>query len=40
GLAQLLRFLPAEGTLAFQKLLASFQGRWQGLQTWQQCDRS
>ncbi|HAX87666.1 MAG TPA: glycosyl transferase family A [Cyanobacteria bacterium UBA11370] len=40
GLAQLLRFLPAEGTLAFQKLLASIQGRWQGLQTWQQCDRS
>nr|MBA3921666.1 glycosyltransferase family 2 protein [Nostocaceae cyanobacterium] len=35
GLVQLLRLLPKERTLAWQKWLASIQGRWQGLRTWQ-----
>lgn len=34
GVFQWLRFLPSEGTLAGQKLLASFRGRWQGWLTW------
>ena len=33
GLIQWLRFLPSEGLLAGKKLLASWRGRWQGLQT-------
>jgi glycosyltransferase involved in cell wall biosynthesis len=36
GFLQYLRFLPREGSLAEQKLLASFQGLWQGWQTWRQ----
>ncbi|MEO1684969.1 MAG: glycosyltransferase family 2 protein [Cyanobacteria bacterium J06631_12] len=36
GLAQCLRFLPAEGGLSLQKLLAAWQGRWLGWQTWRQ----
>jgi glycosyltransferase involved in cell wall biosynthesis len=36
GFVQWLRFLPSEGALAGQKLLASLRGRWQGWQTWQQ----
>lgn len=40
GFLQYLRFLPTEGTLAGQKLLASLRGRWQGWQTWQQSDRT
>ncbi len=36
GFLQWLRFLPSEGRLARQKLLASLQGRWQGWRTWQQ----
>jgi len=39
GLVQCLRFLPGEGLLAGQKLLASWRGRWQGWRTWQQDDR-
>jgi glycosyltransferase involved in cell wall biosynthesis len=39
GLVQCLRFLPGEGLLAGQKLLASWRGRWQGWRTWQQGDR-
>jgi glycosyltransferase involved in cell wall biosynthesis len=35
GFIQWLRFLPSEGLLAGQKLLASWRGRWQGWQTWQ-----
>ncbi|OKH11922.1 glycosyl transferase family A [Fischerella major NIES-592] len=35
GLLQLLRFLPKEKTLAWQKWLASMQGRIQAWQTWQ-----
>ncbi len=35
GFIQWLRFLPSEGLLAGKKLLASWRGRWQGLQTWQ-----
>lgn len=35
GLVQWLRFLPKEGSLAGQKLLASVRGRWQGWLTWQ-----
>ncbi|MBF1991527.1 glycosyltransferase family 2 protein [Fischerella thermalis] len=34
GLLQLLRFLPKEKTLAWQKWLASMQGRTQAWQTW------
>ena len=34
GFIQWLRFLPSEGLLAGRKLLASWHGRWQGLQTW------
>lgn len=34
GLLQWLRFLPSEGYLAGQKLLASWRGRWRGWQTW------
>jgi cellulose synthase/poly-beta-1,6-N-acetylglucosamine synthase-like glycosyltransferase len=34
GLVQLLRFLPTEGGLAWQKWQAAMQGRWQGWQTW------
>ncbi len=36
GFVQWLRFLPREGALAGQKLLASLRGRWQGWQTWWQ----
>lgn len=36
GFVQWLRFLPTEGVLAKQKLLASLRGRWQGWWTWQQ----
>jgi cellulose synthase/poly-beta-1,6-N-acetylglucosamine synthase-like glycosyltransferase len=36
GFVQGLRFLPIEGALAGQKLLASLSGRWQGWQTWRQ----
>jgi cellulose synthase/poly-beta-1,6-N-acetylglucosamine synthase-like glycosyltransferase len=36
GFLQWLRFLPQEGTLAGQKLLASLRGRWQAWETWQQ----
>ena len=35
GLVQWLRFLSKDGDVARQKLLASWQGRWQGWQTWQ-----
>ncbi|HEY9825757.1 MAG TPA: glycosyltransferase family 2 protein [Stenomitos sp.] len=35
GIVQWLRFLPSEGSLATQKILASLKGRWQGWQTWQ-----
>ena len=35
GFIQWLRFLPTQGLLASQKLLASLQGRWEGWQTWQ-----
>lgn len=35
GLAQSLRFLPSEGSLAGRKLLAALRGRWLGWQTWQ-----
>jgi|SRR5919199_665196 glycosyltransferase involved in cell wall biosynthesis len=34
GFVQWLRFLPSEGALAGQKLLASLRGRWQGWLTW------
>ena len=37
GFVQWLRFLPSEGTLSGQKLLASLRGRWDGWRTWQQC---
>ncbi|MEG4860752.1 glycosyltransferase family 2 protein [Microcoleus sp. K1-B6] len=36
GFLQGFRFLPKEGTLAGQKLLASMRGRWQAWETWQQ----
>jgi cellulose synthase/poly-beta-1,6-N-acetylglucosamine synthase-like glycosyltransferase len=36
GFLQWLRFLPKEGSLAGQKLLASLRGRWQAWETWQQ----
>lgn len=36
GFLQGFRFLPKEGTLAGQKLLASLRGRWQAWETWQQ----
>jgi glycosyltransferase involved in cell wall biosynthesis len=36
GFVQWLRFLPSEGSLAGQKLLASLRGRWQGWVTWQE----
>ncbi len=36
GFLQYLRFLPSESFLAGQKLLASFQGLWQGWRTWRQ----
>jgi len=36
GLLQCLRFLPKQGLLAGQKLLASWRGRLQGWRTWQQ----
>jgi glycosyltransferase involved in cell wall biosynthesis len=35
GFIQWLRFIPSQGILAGKKLLASWRGRWQGLQTWQ-----
>lgn len=35
GFIQCLRFLPSEGLLAGQKLIASWRGRWQGWRTWQ-----
>ena len=34
GLVQFLRFLPQEGTLAWQQLQAAFDGRWQAWQNW------
>ncbi len=40
GLIQCLRFLPSEGVLSVQKLIAAFQGRWQGVQTWKQTVQS
>jgi glycosyltransferase involved in cell wall biosynthesis len=40
GFVQWLRFLPSEGALAGQKLLASLRGRWQGWWTWEQSDRA
>ena len=36
GFLQLLRFLPSEGQLSWQKWLASMGGRWQGWQTWRE----
>lgn len=36
GLVQSLRFLPHEGLLAATKLLVSYQGLWEGWQTWRQ----
>lgn len=36
GFVQWLRFLPKEGALAGQKLLASLRGRWQGWWSWRQ----
>lgn len=36
GLVQWLRFLPQEGKLATKKCRASWYGRWQAWQTWQQ----
>jgi hypothetical protein len=36
GFVQSLRFLPHEGLFAAKKLLVSFQGLWQGWQTWKQ----
>jgi GT2 family glycosyltransferase len=39
GMMQWFRFLPNEKSLAGQKLLASWQGRWQGWQTWQESKR-
>ena len=39
GFVQWLRFLPSEGTLAGQKLLASLQGRWEGWKTWRKSVR-
>ena len=38
GFLQWLRFLPKEGTLAGQKLVASLRGRWQAWETWQQSE--
>jgi glycosyltransferase involved in cell wall biosynthesis len=35
GFVQWLRFLPSQKQLATRKLLASWHGRWQGWQTWQ-----
>jgi glycosyltransferase involved in cell wall biosynthesis len=35
GFLQWLRFLPKEGSLAGQKLVASLRGRWQAWETWQ-----
>ena len=40
GLVQLLRFLPSQGNLAWQKWLASMHGRWQAWLTWSDRDRS
>lgn len=40
GLLQSLRFLPKEGLLAAQKLLACWRGRWQGWRTWQQTQKT
>ncbi|NHC33309.1 glycosyltransferase family 2 protein [Scytonema millei] len=40
GLVQLLRFLPSQGKLAWQKWLASMHGRWQAWLTWSNRDRS
>jgi glycosyltransferase involved in cell wall biosynthesis len=39
GIVQWLRFLPTENSLAGQKLLASWHGRWQGWQTWRESRR-
>lgn len=36
GFLQWLRLLPSEGSLASQKFLSSFRGRWEGWQTWRQ----
>jgi cellulose synthase/poly-beta-1,6-N-acetylglucosamine synthase-like glycosyltransferase len=40
GLLQYLRFLPQEGSLARDKVLASWQGRWQGWATWNNSKRN
>jgi glycosyltransferase involved in cell wall biosynthesis len=40
GLAQLIRFLPQEGKLAFSKWLMSIRGRREGWLSWQESDRS
>jgi cellulose synthase/poly-beta-1,6-N-acetylglucosamine synthase-like glycosyltransferase len=37
GLIQWLRLVPNQGQLAHKKWLASWRGRWQGWQTYQQC---
>ncbi|MBE9029536.1 glycosyltransferase [filamentous cyanobacterium LEGE 11480] len=34
GLIQLLRFLPRDGLIAWQKYCSSMRGRWQGLSSW------
>lgn len=39
GLVQLIRFLPPEGKLAFQKWLISIQGRREGYLSWQKSER-
>ncbi|NJL62992.1 MAG: glycosyltransferase family 2 protein [Methylacidiphilales bacterium] len=39
GIVQLVRFLLSERAIAFQKFIASIQGRWQAWQTWQNSDR-
>lgn len=36
GFVQCLRFLPNQGALSGQKLLASLRGRWQGWSSWRQ----
>jgi GT2 family glycosyltransferase len=39
GIVQWFRFLPNQKSLAGQKLLASWHGRWQGWQTWRESKR-
>ncbi len=34
GFIQFLRFIPTEGLLSGQKMMSSFKGRWQGIQSW------